>query len=143
MNKLAKYIAGIAGAVIIAFLAWFFADILIYILISAVLSLIGKPLMIYMSKIRIKGHTLPQNVTASVTLISLLGIFFSFFFFIAPLAGDLISTVSSMNMDTLNEKISEPLANFNSYMLETFPGLSSNFKIEDIIFKFSKMPLID
>ena len=79
MNKLAKYIAGIAGAVIIAFLAWFFADILIYILISAVLSLIGKPLMIYMSKIRIKGHTLPQNVTASVTLISLLGIFFFFF----------------------------------------------------------------
>ena len=135
MNKLAKYIAGIAGAVIIAFLAWFFADILIYILISAVLSVIGKPLMIYMSKIRIKGHTLPQNVSASVTLISLLGIFFSFFFFIAPLAGDLISTVSSMNMDTLNEKISEPLANFNSYMLETFPGLSSNFKIEDIIFK--------
>ena len=87
MNKLAKYIAGIAGAVIIAFLAWFFADILIYILISAVLSLIGKPLMIYMSKIRIKGHTLPLNMSDSVTLISLLGIFFSFFFAITYLSG--------------------------------------------------------
>ncbi len=135
MNKLAKFIAGIAGALIIAFLAWFFADILIYILISAVLSLIGKPLMIYMSKVRIKGHALPVTFTAAMTLIIILGLFFSFFFFVAPLVGDLIATVSSMNMDTLNEKISIPLSNFNTYLLNTFPGLSPDFKIENVIFK--------
>ncbi len=135
MNKLAKFIAGIAGALVIAFLAWFFADILIYILISAVLSLIGKPLMIYLSKIKVKGHPLPITFNATITLILILGLFFSFFFFITPLVGDLISMVSSMNMDTLNEKISIPLANFNTYLLNTFPGLAPDFKIEDIVFK--------
>lgn len=134
MNKLAKYVAGIAVAIIIAFLAWFFANILIYILISAVLSLIGKPLMFYMSKIKIKGHSLPLSLTASLTLVTLLGLFFSFFFFIVPLIGDLIATISSMNIETLNEKISVPLSNFNHYIMDTFPGLSTNFKIENIVF---------
>lgn len=135
MNKLAKFIAGISGTLVIAFLAWFFADILIYILISAVLSLIGKPLMIYLSKIKVKGHHLPITLNAGITLVLILGLFFSFFFFITPLIGDLIAMVSSMNMDTLNEKISIPLANFNSYLLNTFPGLAPDFKIENIVFK--------
>jgi len=140
MNKLAKYIAGIAGALVIGFLAWFFADILVYILISAVLSLIGKPFMIYMSKIKFKGRSIPVNLSAAFTLVLIMGLFFSFFLFIAPLIGELIGSASSMDMNTLNEKISVPLANFNSYLHETFPGLGNDFKIEDIIFtEFQKL----
>lgn len=140
MNKLSKYIAGIAGAVIIAFLAWFFGNILIYILISAVLSLIGKPLMNYLDSIRFRGFSLPKNLCAAITLILILGIFFGFFFFIAPLVGELIDMVSSMNMENLNEKISVPLADLNSFMLETFPSLNPNFKVEAIVMQeFQKL----
>jgi predicted PurR-regulated permease PerM len=134
MNQLGKYIAGIAGALIIMFLAWIFADILIYILISAILSLIGKPLMSHISSIKIKGHSININLSASITLIVILGLFFSFFFFVAPLVGDLIGSVRSMDMNTLNEKIGIPLSTFNNYLLETFPGLTAEFKIENIIF---------
>ena len=54
MNQLAKYIIGIAVALIIGFIAWYFSNIVIYIIISAVLSLMGKPLMDRLTAISIK-----------------------------------------------------------------------------------------
>ncbi len=54
MNKLVRYILGIAGALVIGFITWYFSDIVIYIIISAVISLMGKPLMELIMKLKIK-----------------------------------------------------------------------------------------
>ena len=43
MSKLAKYIIGLVVAAVVFFLIWYFRNIIIYILVAAVLSLIGSP----------------------------------------------------------------------------------------------------
>jgi len=133
MNQLAKYIIGAVIAIIVIFLAWFFSDLVIYILISAVLSLIGKPFMNYLTRIRIKGIKIPKNIAATITLASILAIFIGFFMFITPLAGQLISTIDTLNLGNINEKISVPLANLNTFILKTFPSMDPGFKIENIV----------
>jgi predicted PurR-regulated permease PerM len=80
MNQLAKYIMGISIALIICFLAWYFSNILIYILVSAVLSIIGKPLKNLLLKIRLGKHFMPNSLAAGLTLMLLVAVFLAFSF---------------------------------------------------------------
>ncbi len=133
MNQLAKYIIGAVVAIIVIFIAWFFSDIVIYILISAVLSLICKPLMNYLTKIHIKRFKIPKNLAAAITLLLILSMFFGFFLFIIPLVGQLFSTINTLDFANINDKISVPLANLNDFVHNTFPSLDRSFKIENIV----------
>ena len=51
-EKLAKYILIAAGAAIILGLCWFFKDVIAYILAAVVVSLIAKPLVNVLKKIK-------------------------------------------------------------------------------------------
>lgn len=133
MNQLAKYIIGAVVAIVVVFLAWFFSDLVIYILISAVLSLIGKPFMGYLTGIRIKGFHIPRNLAAAITMILILGLFAGFFIFMTPFAGQLFSTIGTMQTENINEKIAIPLADLNFFIQNTFPNLNPDFKIENIV----------
>ncbi|MEN6619624.1 MAG: AI-2E family transporter [Rikenellaceae bacterium] len=132
MNKLAKYIVGITITLVIAFLAWYFSNILIYILISAVLSLIGKPLKSKLLSFRFRKFSIPNGLAAGITLVLLLSIFFSIFIFVTPLIGKLLSNLSTINFVSLGDQISIPLTNFNKMLHEWFPALDPSFKIEEI-----------
>jgi len=132
MNQLAKYIVGIAIAIVITFLAWYFSNILIYILVSAVLSLIGKPLKSKLLRIKIRKFHIPNGLAAGITLIALLSVFLSIFFYVTPLIGQLLSNLSAINFVTLSDQISVPLSNFNTVLHDWFPALDSSFKIETI-----------
>lgn len=132
MNQLAKYIVGIAIALVIAFLAWFFSNILIYIIVSAVLSLIGKPLKNKLLSIKLGKYSIPNGLAAAISLIFLLTIFFCIFFFVTPLIGQLLSKLSTINFVSLGEQISSPLTNYNLLLHKWFPALDPSFKIENV-----------
>lgn len=132
MNKLAKYIIGIAVALVIAYIAWYFSNILIYILVSAVLSLIGKPLKNQLLKIKFWKFSIPNSLAAAISLICLLIIFFSIFFFVTPLIGQLLSNLSSINFASLGDQFSVPLIKYNLLLHKWFPILDPSFKIENV-----------
>ncbi|OFX77577.1 MAG: hypothetical protein A2X19_07105 [Bacteroidetes bacterium GWE2_39_28] len=133
MNQLAKYIIGIAVALIIGFIAWYFSNIVIYIIISAVLSLMGKPLMDRLTAISIKQFSIPKSVAAAITLGVMFTIIISIFLFIAPLAGKLFTSISSIKIESLGIMIADPLKDLNNFIIGTFPTLGSDFRIENIV----------
>ena len=53
MNRLARYIIIGMGVAAVAFLLWYFSSMVWYILISTVLSLIGKPIVQLIGRLRI------------------------------------------------------------------------------------------
>ena len=55
VDKLAKYILLAAGIAIIGAICWYFRSVIVYVLIAVVVSLIAKPVMGLMQKIRIEG----------------------------------------------------------------------------------------
>ena len=133
MNQLARYIIGITAALIIGFIAWYFSNILIYILISAVLSLIGKPLMNKLTSIKVRRWSMPKSLAAFITLSAIILVFSSFFMFVAPLVGNLFSSINSIDFNTLNESISVPLKSINFTIHRWFPTLDPSYRIEDVL----------
>ena len=58
---LARYTVGLLIAVAVAFLMWYFRSIVVYILVSALLAIIFKPLVGRLARLRIRGGPLPAG----------------------------------------------------------------------------------
>ena len=63
-----RFIAGAAVAAAVLFLVWYFRSIVVYVLISAVLAVMGNPLVKRLAALHIKGWKVPRWLAALVTL---------------------------------------------------------------------------
>lgn len=114
MKNRTRNILLILGALVLGFLMWFFLDIVIYILLSVILSFVGKPLMWALSRIKIRNFTIPRSVTALISLISLWLVFFTLFRFLVPLLVKEFETFSQINFEQIFNTLKEPLSRFFS-----------------------------
>jgi predicted PurR-regulated permease PerM len=83
MNQIIRYVLIAIGIALGLFILWRFSHIVSYILISAVLSLIGRPLVELMGRLRIKGKRIPKVLRALFALITiwtLLVLFLQFYY---------------------------------------------------------------
>ena len=64
-----RFIAGAAVAAAVLFLVWYFRSIVVYVLISAVLAVMGNPLVKRLAALHIKGWKVPRWLAALATLI--------------------------------------------------------------------------
>ena len=129
-EKLAKYILIATGAAIILGICWFFRDIITYILAAVVVSLIAKPLVKILKKVRIKGRHAPDWLLAVLSLILVLACFFTFAYVVVPIAGGIIKNISFGSLETALKTMSAPLADLNSFLIRTFPRLGEGFRLE-------------
>ena len=89
-DKLAKYIIAAAGIAIICALCWYFRSILVYILAAVVVSLVAKPVMGLLKKIRIKGRKAPDWILAAISLITVLGVLLTALTMVIPIISNIL-----------------------------------------------------
>lgn len=130
VDKLAKYILIAAAVLLIASICLYFKNVLIYILLAVVISLIAKPLMTLLKKIRIRGRHAPEWLLAVFTLVVIICIFLSVFTLIVPIVSNIIKGISLSNIESAAKHIAIPLSTLNEYLTTTFPSLGSDFRIE-------------
>ena len=130
IDKLAKYIMIAAGACIVGGICWYFRNILIYILIAVVVSLVAKPIMKFLRGVRIKGWKAPDWVLAVLTLLILSVIFTSVITVIIPIVSGIVKGISLSSIEASVKNIAVPLSHFNEFLRESFPKLGSDFRIE-------------
>ncbi len=121
-SKLTRYVIIVAVVAIVVFTAWYFSNIITYILISAVLSIICRPLLKILSKIRIGKQRLPRWIIATVGLVSLWVVAFMFFYFFIPLVANQLKELSSLNFIEVSYHLSKPLANLEHLIQSYVPG---------------------
>ncbi|MDR2937875.1 MAG: AI-2E family transporter [Prevotellaceae bacterium] len=120
MNKLARYIIiSVVTAAVLA-VAWYFSNIVAYVLIAAVLSLIGKPLKDAISKVRIKNIHLPCALCAAITLAALWLVFVLFFYFFIPLILEQVGEFSKVNVAGVTEQLDAPLQKVDEWVQKYF-----------------------
>ena len=73
IDKLAGYLIKLGGLAIVAFLCWYFKNILIYIAIAFVVSLVGRPVMKLLRRIRFGKFRFPDWLSAIVTILLIIG----------------------------------------------------------------------
>lgn len=129
-EKLAKYTLAAASIAIAGGLCWYFRSVLVYILLAVVVSLIGKPLMTLLQKITIKGRKAPDWILAAFTIILLMVIFTAVITMIVPVVSGIVKNISLTNIEDAARRVAIPLADFNTFLISTFPKLGSDFRIE-------------
>ncbi len=132
-DKLAKYILLAAGIGAAAALCWYFKSVLTYILVAVVVSLVAKPLVGLLKKIRIKGRQVPSWFLAALSLLIVIGILLSVILIIIPIVGNIIKDISLANIGNMAKGVSVPLAEFNDFLRARIPSLGDDFKIEIVI----------
>ena len=93
-------------------------------------SLIAKPLVNLMKKVKIKGRHAPDWLLAAFALILVLACFFAFAYIVVPIAGGIIKNISLGSIETSLKSIAGPLADLNSFLTRAFPRLGEDFRIE-------------
>ena len=138
MNTLPKYILIAAGVSIAAFLSWYFRDIIIYIVISAIVAMIGRPIVSKLTNIKFKKISIPRWAASALTLILIICIVLSLLLLLTPMVGEFSTLINSLNIENLGENIKEPLSRLNEYIINTFPSIDKNFKIEILVLDYIK-----
>ena len=133
-EKLARYILLALCLCVGGAICWYFRIVIIYILLAVVVSLISRPVMEVMQKIRIKGRKAPDWVLAAFTLSIVVILFFLIVTLIIPVVSGIVKGVSLSSIENTARNISIPLADFNNFLISTFPNLGEDFKIEVAIF---------
>ena len=64
-----RYAVGVLATLAGLLLVWYFRDIVGYIIVSAVLAIIGTPLAKLMKRVRVRGRSVPDWLAALVVLL--------------------------------------------------------------------------
>ncbi len=133
MNQVFRYILIVFGVALGAFLVWRFSHIVTYVIISAVLSLIGRPLVNALGKIKIKGKGLPNSIRALITLISIWTIFILFISFIIPLVAAELEQLSTIEPKAFLSTIREPLGHMEEFISRYIVDNDERIGFEELI----------
>ena len=126
-EKLAGYIIKIGGLAVVVALCWYFKNILIYVTVAFVVSMIGRPFMRLLKKIKIKGKSAPDWLLSVLTIVIILSIIILIFNQMLPLISKIISDASSIrNHPSLT---SNPIDEVNAWLIGVFPNLNQDFDI--------------
>jgi len=96
MKETLRNILIIVGVLLLLACAWYFRNIVVYILVSGVLSIMGRPLVDLFCKIRIKKWSFPRPLSALLSLVVIWGIIVLFFVIFVPLVTKQINYFSSI-----------------------------------------------
>lgn len=108
MNKTTRYIIGVISILFAGFFVWYFSNIVAYVLISAVIAMIGHPLMRQLDRLHIGKVRLPRWVSAIVTMLAFMFVIFVFFRVLVPLVANQVSELNQLNVSEISENLSDP-----------------------------------
>ena len=131
VDKLAGYIIKLAGLAIVVGLCWYFKNVLIYIIVAFVVSLIGRPIMKLLRKITIKKKHAPDWLLALLTLVAIIALLSLVVTQIVPLVSNIVRDASSLSQGSYFG--SNPVGRLNDWLVGLFPVLGKDFDVVTVI----------
>lgn len=133
MKTTLRYILILGGILILLASLWFFRNIVIYILVSGVLSIMGRPLVDLFSQIRIKNWKFPRAAAALLTLLIIWGAIVLFFVTFIPLITKQINYFSTIDSQKIVQLVEDPINKIEKIFKSLNPGISQSLSLKDYI----------
>jgi predicted PurR-regulated permease PerM len=102
MNNITKNILGGIIIAFVLFLMWYFSTIVIYTLIAAVISIIGRPIVRFFDKIRFRRFKLPHVLSTFLTLFVIVGSVFLLVSIFVPLIINQAKMIADINVNAIS-----------------------------------------
>jgi len=109
MKQVLKYTGYILVLLIVGFMIWRFSYIIAWMLIAAVLSFIGQPLVRFFDRIHIRRLKLPHSISALFALIVIVLVFLGLIAVFVPLIVNQAETISRIDVGMLAQNLEGPL----------------------------------
>lgn len=120
----------IAGIILIGLMVWRFSNIVAYILIASVLSLMARPLVHLLGKIRIWKWQIPVSIRALLTLITIWVFFFTFFRLFIPLIAGEAQQLSTLDTTLFVDEFEAPIERLETWLNKLNLGGEEPFSLE-------------
>ncbi len=114
---------------IAGFSIWFFSSIVIFIIVSFVISMIGEPLVNLMEKIHVRKWHLPRAICSFTTVMLFWGLVFLFFYTFIPLLINELKYFSNLDIGTLLTNLQEPIEKIQKTLSE-FNLVEDDFSLQ-------------
>jgi len=123
----------IAGVLLLIAGAWYFRSIVVYILISGVLSIMGRPLVDLFCRIHFRKWSFPRTLSAFITLMIIWGVIILFFYIFIPLVTTQLNYFSTIDSDKIVQLIEAPISKIEQLFRTFNKDISDQISIQDYI----------
>lgn len=132
MNRVFRIIGGVLTAAMAIYLIWRFSDIVTYLFISVILSLIGRPLVRKFNRIRIGNFHFPNALSALFALFVIILVVIVFLGIFVPLIATQANLISDINFALLGQSVQEPIQKTEAF-LKQYNLLTQDETIRQIV----------
>jgi len=121
----------IASVLLLGLLVWRFSNIVAYILIASVLSLIARPLVRGLGRIRFGKWQIPVSIRAFLTLLVIWTFFFGFFRIFIPLIAAQAQELSNIDTQLVIEEFQDPIQRMEAWVDKMHLGGDEPFSLSE------------
>ncbi|MDQ1332437.1 MAG: hypothetical protein QG576_471 [Bacteroidota bacterium] len=119
------------GIILLLATAWYFRNIVVYILVSGVLSIMGRPLVELFGRIRIRKWHFPRALSALFSLMIIWGIIILFFVIFIPLVTKQINYFSTIDSEKIVQLIQGPISKIENLFRSFNSEFTDHFSLQD------------
>jgi len=121
------------GVLLLLGCAWYFRSIVVYILVSGVFSIMGRPLVDMFCRIRIRNWKFPRALGALLALMILWGAIITFFMIFVPLVTRQINYFSSIDSGRIVQLIEGPIHKLENLFRAVSKDATKDLSLENYI----------
>ncbi len=133
MKETLRNILIFCGILLLLACAWFFRNIVAYILVSGVFSIMGRPLVDLFCKIKIWNWSFPRSISALITLLIIWGVIILVLVIFVPLVTRQIDYFSSIDSSKIVQIVSGPIDRVENILKSLNKNISNNLSIQGYI----------
>ncbi len=128
-----RFLIGVAIAGAICFLIWYFSSIVFYLLVSAVLAVICRPLVRRLTMIRIRNYTLSRGLAATIALLTIWVVFALLCLLFVPMISSKAVQLSQIDFSSVLAAVSEPIFRIQELINHFFPHPTGDFSLKEAL----------
>lgn len=121
-SRLSRYVIIAVTVIIVGFLLWFFRDIVSYICLALVVSLLGMPLVRLFNRVHVGRHHCPRWLSAALALLIVGGVLLGIILGAVPLVVSQLNALNSLNFSHLTHTLSGSLDALTVWLARYIPA---------------------
>ena len=134
-RKILRLLVTLFAIAAILFVVWYFARVVAYVLISAILAIIGRPLVSRLSQMSIRGRRVPRALAALLTLMLIWIVIGGLCALFLPLVFGKIDQLATLDLDDVIKSVEVPIERLQHQLQQFFalPDSEIDLSLKDFI----------
>lgn len=118
---------------VVGALLWYFSSVVIYILISAVVAIVFRPVVSLLSKIKVGKWSVPRWAASLVTLVIIWIALVGFCLLVVPIVVGKLSALSTLDLKAVVANIQQPVEHIQYYLHSMGLATQSSISVSDFL----------